>query len=141
MPIHIPSPNAKRRARIEIVPLIDIVFFLLATFVMVSLSMVKSKGIPVTLPGASTGTPQPREDFATVTIAADGALFFDKQAVTLEQLGAAMKAFAEGRAEPRVFINGDAKAELGVAIAVLDKARALGITRMAFETRPVAPTP
>ena len=53
--IRIPSPRPQRRARIEIIPLIDIIFFLLATFVMVSLSMVKSKGLPVTLAGAATG--------------------------------------------------------------------------------------
>ncbi len=54
----IPSPRSKKRARIEIIPLIDIIFFLLATFVMVSLSMVKNKAIPVNLPPASTGAPQ-----------------------------------------------------------------------------------
>ena len=50
----IPSPRSSRRARIEIIPLIDIIFFLLATFVMVSLSMVKNRAIPVNLPVAST---------------------------------------------------------------------------------------
>ena len=48
------SPFLKKRARIEIIPLIDIIFFLLATFVMVSLSMVKNHGINVALPTAST---------------------------------------------------------------------------------------
>lgn len=54
----IPSPRSNKRARIEIIPLIDIIFFLLATFVMVSLSMVQNRGIPVTLPAAATGAPQ-----------------------------------------------------------------------------------
>jgi biopolymer transport protein ExbD len=53
----IPSPRGQKRARIEIIPLIDIMFFLLATFVMVSLSMVKNQGIPVRLPSAATGQP------------------------------------------------------------------------------------
>ncbi len=51
----IPSPRAARKARIEIIPLIDIIFFLLATFVMMSLSMIKNRGIPVNLPVASSG--------------------------------------------------------------------------------------
>ena len=53
----IPSPRSTRRARIEIIPLIDIIFFLLATFVMVSLSMIQNRGIPVQLPAATTGVP------------------------------------------------------------------------------------
>jgi len=56
--MEIPSPRARKRARIEIIPLIDIIFFLLATFVMVSLSMVKNRGIQVNLPGAETSVPQ-----------------------------------------------------------------------------------
>lgn len=54
----IPLPTTRRKARIEIIPLIDVVFFLLATFVMVSLSMIKNQGIRVNLPSAVTGTPQ-----------------------------------------------------------------------------------
>ena len=58
--MRIPSPTVARRARIEIIPLIDIMFFLLATFVMVSLSMVKNQGIPIRLPVATTSAPQDR---------------------------------------------------------------------------------
>jgi len=55
-------PSVRRRARIEIIPLIDIIFFLLATFVMVSTSMIKNLGITVQLPVASTSAPQDRKD-------------------------------------------------------------------------------
>jgi biopolymer transport protein ExbD len=74
----IPSPRGQKRARIEIIPLIDIMFFLLATFVMVSLSMVKNQGIPVRLPSAATGQPQERKDAATITVSATGQLYLDK---------------------------------------------------------------
>jgi len=131
----IPSPRSKRRARIEIIPLIDIIFFLLATFVMVSLSMVRNRGIPVNLPGASTGTAQEPGDVATISISATGDLFYNKQPVTEAQLGDALKQLLASEAEPRVFINGDAKAEFGKAIAVLDEVRSLGITRVAVETQ------
>ena len=134
----IPSPRSKRRARIEIIPLIDIIFFLLATFVMVSLSMVKNRGIPVNLPGATTGTPQEQGDFATVSINAAGELFFNKEPVTAAQLDADLQRLAAGGAEPRVFINGDAKAEFGKAMVILDEARALGIKKVAIETQPKA---
>lgn len=72
--IPIPSPRSRRKARIEIIPLIDIIFFLFATFVMVSLSMVKNHGIPVHLPAAATGSPQSREHAAVVTVAEGGGL-------------------------------------------------------------------
>ena len=132
----IPSLRSKRRPRIEIIPLIDIIFFLLATFVMVSLSMVKNRGIPVNLPGASTGTPQEPGEFATISINAAGGLFFNKQPVTAALLDDELKQLRAGDADPRVFINGDAKAEFGKAIAVLDEVRGDGITRVAIETQP-----
>jgi len=135
--MNIPSPRAVRKARIEIVPLIDIIFFLLATFVMVSLSMVKNQGIAVNLPAAATSEPQERTEPATVTIAADGTLYFNKEAVTREQLSARLQALKAGDAEPRVFVNGDAKAEFGLAVAVLDEARRLGIVKIAIETTTV----
>lgn len=135
MPVTIPSPSAKRRARIEIIPLIDIIFFLLATFVMVSLSMVKNKGIPVNLPVAATAQPQERKDFASISITEKGEVYFDKQLVTPAELEAALKDLLATNPEPKVFINGDTKAEYGKAIEVLDTARRLGIVKIAIETR------
>jgi len=132
----IPSPRSNRRARIEIIPLIDIIFFLLATFVMVSLSMVKNRAIPVNLPAAATGAAQDRSEFAAITIAATGKVFFNKQPVTEEQLDAALQALLAANPDPKVFISGDTKAEFGRAIAVLDQARRLGITKIAIETQP-----
>ena len=135
MPITIPSPGAKRRARIEIVPLIDIIFFLLATFVMVSLSMVKNRGIPVNLPVAATAQPQERKDFASITITEKGEIYFDKQLVTPVALEGALKDLLAQNPEPKVFINGDTKAEYGKAIEVLDIVRRIGITKIAIETK------
>ncbi len=132
----IPSIRPSKRARIEIIPLIDIMFFLLATFVMVSLSMVKNRGIPVILPAASTGTTQEHKDHVTVSIAETGQLYLDQRELTQEQLTAELRALHEGNAELRVFIRGDESARLGLAIAVLDETRKLGITKVAFETRP-----
>ena len=123
MPLHIPSPRSKKHARIEIIPLIDIVFFLLATFVMVSMSMIKNKGISVQLPVAASGTPQERKDYSTISITATGEIYFDKELMGMDSLDGALKALKAANPEPRVFINGDAKAEFGKAIEVLDHAR------------------
>lgn len=135
----IPSPRSKRRPRIEIIPLIDIIFFLLATFVMVSLSMVRNRAIHLDLPSAATGTPEAPGEFATISIDAAGGLFYDKQPVNTAQLASDLKALLAGNPEPRVFIHGDTNVAFGKAIAVLDEVRGLGITKVAIETRPVQP--
>ena len=131
----IPTIRPHKRARIEIIPLIDIMFFLLATFVMVSLSMVKNRGIPVILPAASTGTPQEHKEHVTVSIAETGQLYLDKRELSQEQLVAELRALHDANDDLRVFIHGDENARLGLAISVLDETRKLGITKVAFETR------
>ena len=134
--MNIPSIRPHKRARIEIIPLIDIMFFLLATFVMVSLSMVKNRGIAVVLPAASTGAAQEHKDHVTVSIAETGQLYLDKRELTQVQLTAELRGMHEANAELRVFIHGDENARLGLAITLLDEVRKLGITHVAFETRP-----
>jgi biopolymer transport protein ExbD len=133
--MNIPSPRGAKRARIEIIPLIDIIFFLLATFVMVSMSMIKNQGISVNLPVAATSASQERKDYSAITVTAAGEYFFNKEPVTLEEVIERLKAAKAAEEDPRVFINGDEKAEFGKAIAVLDEARKLGISKVAIETK------
>ena len=137
--MEIPSPRSSRRARIEIIPLIDIIFFLLATFVMVSLSMVKSKGLPVNLPVAATGEQQDRDEFVSITVTADNAILFDRQPVAETELPRLLRQLKEAKVNPKVFINGDESSRLGVTITVLDEVRKSGISKVAFETRPRSP--
>lgn len=139
--ISIPSPRSKRRARIEIIPLIDIVFFLLATFVMVSLSMVKNHGVMVNLPAAASGTPQEQTGTTTISVNAEGAFYFNKEPVDDAQLDAALRELQAREGDPRIFINGDERAPFGKAIAVLDRVRKLGITKVAIQTQPVKADP
>ena len=131
----IPSPRSKRRARIEIIPLIDIIFFLLATFVMVSMSMVKNNGIALNLPAAATGAAQPRDNLTTISIAADGSLFLDKQPLTFEQLTAALVSLAARGNDAPISLSADVKSEFGTAMAVLDKLRETGLTKVSIETK------
>ena len=133
--MNIPSPRVTRKARIEIIPLIDIIFFLLAIFVMMSLSMIRNRGIQVNLPLASSGTALERDDRATITVTAAGGLYFNKDAMTLEGVIERLKAHKEAKGDPLVFIHGDAKAEFGMAVTVLDEIRKLGIAKIAIETK------
>lgn len=132
--MRIPSPTGVRRARIEIIPLIDIMFFLLATFVMVSLSMVKNQGIPVRLPVATTSAAQERKDYISITVSETGNYYFNKELVTLEEVAARLSALRARAEDPRIFINGDGRANFEAIVSVLDETRKLGITKVAIET-------
>ncbi len=131
----LPSPRAKVRPRLEIIPFIDIMFFLLATFMMVSLNLIRNQGIPVHLPKAASAAAQDRHDQVSLTVAADGGLFWNKEPITLEALPARLAALKQAQPDPRVFINGDEKAGFGQAVAVLDAVRVAGITKVAIETK------
>ena len=130
----IPSPRAKRRARIEIIPLIDIMFFLLATFLMVSLSMIRNQGISVTLPVASTSAPQDRKDYASITVTEKGEFYWNKEPANLATVISRLQQLKQSQTDPKVFINGDAKAHFEDVVSVLDEARKIGITKVAIET-------
>src|SRR5437660_970188 len=80
------SPVPKKRARIEIIPLIDIMFFLLASFMMVSLSQTHMKGIRVNLPAAIGPPPSGVKDFVSVKVLEGNAVFFDNVYVSEDQV-------------------------------------------------------
>ncbi len=133
--MRIPLPTAKRRARIEIIPLIDIVFFLLATFVMVSMSMVKNQGVPVKLPAAATSAPEKRDAHAVITVTEAGDVYFDKDKLSLDELGPRLDALKASDPDAKVFVNGDENAKFGAAIRVLDEARKRGIEKVSIQTK------
>ncbi len=130
------SPRSKRRARIEIIPLIDIIFFLLATFVIVSLSMVKNQGVDVNLPQAATGARQVKDSrYTAITVTEKGEIYFNKEKITMTELPERLKQLKKVANDPSLILNGDDQASYGRAIAVLDEARKLGIRKVALETK------
>jgi biopolymer transport protein ExbD len=126
-------------ARIEIIPLIDIMFFLLAAFMLVSLSMVNLKSVAVNLPTATVATPETRKNLVNISVDKAGLLFLNRQPVGPHQLAATLATWQQTNASLRVFISGDQDARHGDIIRVLDLVRATGIDRVAFEIR--SPTP
>ena len=137
--MRIPLPVARRRARIEIVPLIDVIFFLLATFMVVSVSMVKNRGVPVHLPAAATAVPQERHAYVTITVTERGDLYLDQQRVSVSDLAGRLGALKAANPKLQVVIHGDEKAAFGHAVRVLDEVRRLGIARVLIRTKPVSP--
>ena len=132
------SPT-ENEARIEIIPLIDIMFFLLAAFMLVSLSMVNLKSVKVNLPTAITATIETKNDFVSLSVDKSGAAYFDKQPVGPNELVQRLRAWRTTNENVRVFISGDADARHGDIIRVLDLVRSTGIQKVAFEIRPTPP--
>ena len=142
MPVKLGSKlPAETEARIEIIPLIDIMFFLLAAFMLVSLSMVNLKSVKVNLPTATTATVETKNDFVSLSVDKSGATYFDKQPVGASELVQRLGAWHKTNEYVRVFISGDADARHGDIIRVLDLVRSTGIQKVAFEIRPGAESP
>jgi biopolymer transport protein ExbD len=135
------SPVPKKRARIEIIPLIDIMFFLLASFMMVSLSQTHMKGIRVNLPAAIAPPPSQVKDYVSIKIQEGNVVYFDNQPVTDDQV--LPRLFELHRANPdiKVSISASLMAMHGDVITVLDKVRSAGITKVGYQIRAAgAPT-
>ena len=132
------SRGGKRRARIEIIPLIDIIFFLLATFIMVSLSMTKNQGVQVALPtaGAATslGDQQEMEKAVTLSVNEKGEVFYNKEKITIAQLPLKLQTLKVTSKDPKVMINSDGSADFKFVLAVLDEVRRIGIAKVGINT-------
>jgi biopolymer transport protein ExbD len=137
MPVKLNSklPTENAEARIEIIPLIDIMFFLLASFMLVSLSMVNLKSIKVNLPTATSATQELKKDFVDISVDRAGAVFLDKQPISDGQLVANLASSRQANPNLRVFISGDRDARHGDVIHVLDLVRTAGIDKVAFEIK------
>ena len=127
-----------KRARIEIIPLIDIIFFLLATFVMVSLSMTKNQGMNVALPSAAASgallEQQDQNKALTLSVTEKGDVFFNKEKIGLSQLPFRLQTFKSVQKDPKVIVNGDSGADFKVVVAVLDEVRKAGIGKVGIST-------
>src|SRR5712672_1422592 len=133
--MRVSSPIPHKKARIEIIPLIDIMFFLLASFMMVSLSQVHMKGIKVTLPTGQSGEVQPKNEYISVSVDASGNPYFDKEEMTYDKLTARLKTVHDENPEAKVFVRGDTNTVHGNIIRVLDILRSVGFYKIAFEIK------
>jgi biopolymer transport protein ExbD len=130
------TSGGKKRARIEIIPLIDVIFFLLATFVLFTLSLNKSNGLSVSLPESTTAVPRDPNGTVTVSVTQDARIGWDKDEITLDEFINRLKVFHLQHPEPdaHILINGDKDAMFSQAVYVLDEARRAGIQKVLIET-------
>jgi biopolymer transport protein ExbD len=127
--------NLRRKGpRIEMIPLIDIVFLLLVFFIYAMLSMVVHRGFKVDLPQATTAEID-KEDYASITVDKENRVLLNKEEVLIENLSEEVK--IKIKKGVKIFINGDKEADLGVVINVLDTLRKDEIKEVFFETQPV----
>jgi biopolymer transport protein ExbD len=129
------SSGGKKKARIEIIPLIDVVFFLLATFVLFTLSLNKSGGVQVALPSTQTSEPRDPNGAVTISVTAEGTLAWNKELISLDEFITRLKAYKQVEPNPRVLINGDENALFVQARYVFDEVRKAGIQKVLIETQ------
>ncbi len=136
------SPIPKKRARIEIIPLIDIMFFLLASFMMVSLSQVHMKGIQVNLPApTAVQTQPPLKDFVSIKVDRNGSTLFDGEFVTEDQVMPRLFGLHQQNPDIKVSISAEEQALHGAVITLLDHVRSAGIKKVGYQIKPAVVGP
>jgi biopolymer transport protein ExbD len=138
MPVKL-GANDIPEARIEIIPLIDIMFFLLASFMLVSLSMVNLASVKVNLPTAAAAVDQSRRDFIDISVDRAGTIYLDKKPTAGNELTRALAAERTAHPNLRVLISGDRDARYGDTVRALDLVHAAGIDNVAMEIRQAQP--
>jgi biopolymer transport protein ExbD len=128
------GPGGKKRARIEIIPLIDVIFFLLATFVLFTLSLNKSNGISVKLPTAETSETRDPSGSVTISVTDEGTIAWNKDLLTLDEFLVRLQQYKRENPDGRILINGDERAFFAQAIYIFDEARKAGFTKVFIET-------
>jgi biopolymer transport protein ExbD len=134
------SPIPKKHARIEIIPLIDIMFFLLASFMMVSLSQTHMKGIRVNLPSPFS-KPQPPDqpkDYVAIRVTEGNLIYFDNVLVNTDDVLDRLYKLHEQNADIKVSLSAEQLATHGAVIEVLDKIRLAKITKIGYQIKTAA---
>ena len=127
----------RKKARIEIIPLIDVIFFLLATFVLFTLSLNRIQSVPVDLPVASDKPPDPAEqpkDMLTIQVSDQGNVYWNRELIDLDEVPARLEQYKKQVQLPRILVAGDDRARWGVTVQVLDEVRKANIEKVSMET-------
>ena len=134
--MRVASPIPKKHARIEIIPLIDIMFFLLASFMMVSLSQTHMKGIRVNLPSQQTLASNQPKDFVSIRVGAGPVYYIENQALTDDnEVMSRLDALHKSNPDLKVSISAEMMAMHGDVIKILDHVRTLKIQKVGYQIR------
>lgn len=126
----------RKQARIEIIPLIDVIFFLLATFVLFTLSLNRIQSIPIDLPfPQKTDNRDTPPEIVNIQVSADGSLFWNREPIEMNELPSRIVAYKNQEKDPKVMLSGDEKAHFGNTVLVLDELRKADIKKFSVETK------
>lgn len=125
----------QEKARIEVIPMIDIVFFLLVFFMISTLSMTINRGVPVNLPTAASSHKDLRETF-NITVTEDGEIFLNKAPIALQDIAPQVKVGLAKDPDLLAIISADDQAFHGVIVDVMDEIRLAGVSRLAIAVQP-----
>jgi biopolymer transport protein ExbD len=136
------ADEGKKKARIEIIPLIDVIFFLLATFVLFTLSLQRIASVPVTLPKADPTSRPPADDNTIYLQVSDEGTFYWKfgnnpapELISASEIAPRLADYRNRFGDnARVLVRGDTRARFGAAVMVLDEVRKAGIQQVSVET-------
>ncbi len=131
-----PEESGKKSARIEIIPLIDVIFFLLATFVLFTLSLNRIGSTELQLPVAGGSSNDAIEDKTVYIQASDGDnVYWNKELITFGEVYPKLLNYKNNEANPRVLITGDPLAKYGLTVRILDEVRKADIKQVSIETK------
>jgi len=134
--MHVASPIPKKKARLEIIPLIDVMFFLLAAFMMVSLSMQKIQTVRMDLPSAVAAASSKKPDIVNIDISSVGEVSVDRKTLTLPALEALVKDRMNANTNVPVYIRADAKVKHGRVLEILDAMKAIHVPKVSWAIEP-----
>jgi biopolymer transport protein ExbD len=134
-PVKHSTPVPIKKARIEIIPLIDIMFFLLASFMLVSLSMINMKGVDVNLPTAKAAEPNEKPDLLIVGVDALDDIYFGEEKVAKNDVPAKFKQIYEQNKDQKIFIRTVPKATYETFLYVFDQCRKSGLEKVSLQTK------
>ncbi len=124
------------RARIELIPMIDIMFFLLVVFIFISISLIKLDGVTLNLPKADPSSITQKPQIMNISIQKDGSIFVDKISVTLEGLQDNLeKLKTQGlQDKEQIIVSGDRESKLQRLVDVMDLCNRLGFSKLSIRT-------
>lgn len=123
-----------KKARIEIIPMIDTMFFLLVFFMIATLSMTVMRGMPVNLPKAEASRKDLTEN-VSVTLTKNSNVYFNKQEIGRAELTTLLLAELSKNPDILVMINADEEVSHGKVVELMDEIKMAGVTRLAIATK------
>lgn len=131
----------KKSPRIEIIPMVDVMFLLLVFYVLSSLALTQTRGIAVQLPSAQSGQSEKAPHMLVVSLNEEGEVFLEQEKVEASQLGARLSELCRNRPggleavqKEGVILNSDQGSRTGQTVQVMDQLRQVGVYNFSIST-------